>query len=84
MEVFIETPWDTEICKNERHMYEETALFGLMESGGMMSYIAESFSTWKIRKQSQAWKRWHANSQFLQEAEERNSGVGKKYIWQLA
>ena len=80
MEVFIETPWDTEIYKNERHMYEETALFGLMESGGMMSYIAKSFSTWKIRKQIQAWKRWHANSQFLQEAEERNSGVGKKYI----
>ena len=35
MKGFIEPLWDTEIYKNERHMYEETALFGLMESGGM-------------------------------------------------
>lgn len=70
--------------KNERHIHEGMVLFGIMESGGMMGYIAESFSIWKSRKQIQALKRRHANSHFLQEAGARNSGVGKKYIWQLA
>lgn len=35
MKGFIEPLWDTKIYKNERHIYEETALFGLMESGGI-------------------------------------------------
>ena len=35
MKGFTEPLWDTEIYKNERHRYEETALFELMESGRM-------------------------------------------------
>lgn len=64
IKVFANHLWGPEIYKNGKYIHEETASFTVMESGGMMGYIAESFSTWKSWKQIQAWMRRHANSQF--------------------
>lgn len=69
--------------KMEGSSLEGMALFWVIKSWGMMGYIAESFSTWRNKKQIWALKRRHANFQFFQEAEDRN-GVGKKYTWRLA
>lgn len=70
--------YKTEKSTKIRHISEGTALFGIMKSGGMVGYTDKSFSTWKNRKQIQAWKRRHAKVPFLQEAGGRSGGLEKK------
>lgn len=56
MKIVTDPLWDTEIHKNIRHIHEGTALFGITKFGDLMGYAAECSSTWKSRKQIQAWK----------------------------